>query len=215
LIKAILFDFDGVITIDKTGSKSICSYISSEMEVNFDLFSEEYRKYNEKLLMGKIEHKNIWNELCRSIGKEIPYQILIDSFRNTKTDNRVIDLIHKYKKSGYKIAMVTDNKYDRINEIVKWNKWSGLFDCISVSARIGSGKENNDIFLKTINELNVKSEECIFIDNTEKNLIAPNKMCINTIFYNDEEKNIEELEKRIQRIIEKRINVRNPTTAST
>ena len=46
MIKAILFDFDGVITIDKTGSKPICNYISSVMNIDLQLFTKEYRKFH-------------------------------------------------------------------------------------------------------------------------------------------------------------------------
>jgi len=201
LIKAVLFDFDGVITVDKTGSETICNYISSKMNIDFELFNKEYRKFNEELLLGKINHADIWSKLCEAIGNQIPYQILIGSFQNTKINNKIIELIIKYKDAGYKIGLVTDNKKDRIDEIIRWNKWDKLFDCVSISAEIGSGKGNQKIFNKTIEKLKIKNQECIFIDNTKKNLIAPNQMGIKTIFYDDEKKNVEELLNNIEKII--------------
>ena len=98
MIKAILFDFDGVITIDKTGSKTICNYISSVMNIDLQLFTKEYRKFNEQLLIGVINHKDIWSNLCESVGVNIPYRVLIESFQNTKIDNRIIVLLEKLKK---------------------------------------------------------------------------------------------------------------------
>ena len=147
MIKAILFDFDGVITIDRTGSKTICNYISSVMNIDFQLFTKEYRKYNDQLLIGTINHKDVWPRLCDSVGVNIPYQVLIESFRNTKVDNRVIELIKSLKIHGYKTGMVTDNKKDRIDEIVKWNNWYDIFDYVSVSADIGSGKNTKEIVI--------------------------------------------------------------------
>ena len=82
MIKAILFDFDGVITVDKTGSKTICNYISSVMNIDLQLCTKEYRKFNEQLLIGVINHKDIWSKFCDSVGVNIPYQVLIESFRN-------------------------------------------------------------------------------------------------------------------------------------
>lgn len=34
MIKAVLFDFDGVLTTDATGSQSICNYICKETGVD-------------------------------------------------------------------------------------------------------------------------------------------------------------------------------------
>lgn len=41
MIKAILFDFDGVLMIDATGSQSICNYICKKT----GLGAEEFKKY--------------------------------------------------------------------------------------------------------------------------------------------------------------------------
>lgn len=46
--------------------------------------------------------------------------------------------------------------------------------------------------------LNVMAEECIFIDNQEKNLVVPRKMGMKSIFYNHEDKNIVKLVKELR-----------------
>ena len=76
MIKAVLFDYDGVLTTDKTGSYSICKYISSTANIDYELFSNEYRKYNEDLLIGKVKHEDIWKDLCKALGKEINIRYL-------------------------------------------------------------------------------------------------------------------------------------------
>jgi FMN phosphatase YigB (HAD superfamily) len=38
----------------------------------------------------------------------------------------------------------------------------------------------------TIDVLDISASECLFIDNTEKNLIIPRKMGMATIFYDDD-----------------------------
>jgi len=215
MIKAILFDFDGVITIDKTGSFTICKYISSIINIDYEIFSSAYRKYNEELLSGKTNHSQIWESLCLDIGINVPKNILIDSFRNTALDESMLDLIKRLKRSHYKIALVTDNKQDRIEEIFKYKKIGKYFDVVAISSEIGSGKENEEIFIKTIKELKVNYDECIFIDNQRKNLIVPKMKGIKTIYYNDEEKNVSKLEKELIDDGVCVIGIKNPTTAST
>jgi len=197
MIKAILFDFDGVMTIDKTGSFTICTYISTAANIDYELFSSAYRKYNDRLLSGEITHYQMWDDVCSAIGINIPIQILIDSFRNTALDQNMLELIKRLKANNYKIAMVTDNKQDRIEEILQYRDIGKYFDVVSISSVIGSGKEKEEIFVQTIKELQVNFNECIFIDNQSKNLIVPKMKEIHTIFYNDEEKNITRLQEEL------------------
>jgi putative hydrolase of the HAD superfamily len=191
-IKAILFDYDGVMTLDKTGTESICNYISKTTGIDKNIFENEYRKYNKDLLYGKPTSE-IWEQLCSNIGKNIPIMILYDSYKNTPINKEMHELVLKIKTKNLKTGLITDNKADRIdyiNEIFDLDKY---FDVISVSGKLGYGKESNKVFIKTLEDLSLKPEESIFIDNHENNLIIPKSMRIKTIYYNDEENNINKL----------------------
>jgi len=52
-------------------------------------------------------------------------------------------------------------------------KLNEKFDSLTLSADVGSLKDSKEIFEDALNKLNINSEEAIFIDNTEKNLIIP------------------------------------------
>jgi len=204
MIKAILFDFDGVLTIDGTGSQSICNYICKKTGIDLELFKKEYYKYNDDLLYGKIQHEDIWDILCKGLNTQIDINILYDSFLNTPIDGQMMELLDRLKEKNYKIGMVTDNKKDRIDSIAQFYDWDKVFDTITISAEIGSGKNCNTIFEKTIDCLNVNAVECVFIDNQEKNLIAPKGMGMNVIYFNHNERNYEKL---IQKFKELSINI--------
>lgn len=81
--KAVLFDFGGVLTLDETGSESICSYIAKVTEVNKELLKMEHRKFNPELLTGKLKHEDIWQALCDRIGERIDIEALYESFIHT------------------------------------------------------------------------------------------------------------------------------------
>lgn len=85
-MRAILFDFDGVLTVDKYGSDSILRYLSENTPVPMDTLKREYYKINRGLLYGEYTHKDIWTDYCKNVGCDIDYQILIDSFINTPLD---------------------------------------------------------------------------------------------------------------------------------
>ena len=193
MIKAILFDFDGVLTTDATGSQSICNYICMKTGLDVEVFKKEYYKYNNDLLDGKINHENIWETFCKGINMSIDINTLYESFVNTPIDNKMMALIDELKQQNYIIGMVTDNKKDRIDNIVKYYEWNKIFDVITISAEIGSGKDYKEIFVKTIENINANADECVFIDNQEKNLIIPKSMGMNVIYFDHEKRNYEEL----------------------
>ena len=192
MIKAVLFDYDGVLTLDKSGSYSICKYISQNADVDYELFSTEYKKYNDDLLLGKVTHEQIWNQLCKNVNTNISIKYLFDSFKNTPMNLKMIELVKKIKKNN-KTGLITDNKKDRIDAAKTDFELSKLFDAILVSAEIGSQKSKENIYNKTVKELGVVYDECVFIDNQESNLIIPNRLGMKTIFYNHKENNIKRL----------------------
>jgi putative hydrolase of the HAD superfamily len=198
MIKAIFFDFDGVLTLDKTGSYTICKYISKKTGIDFEKLSQSYKKFNNDLLYGKTTHEKIWPNLCLELNSELDIKHLFDSFINTPINFSIYNLIKKLKIS-YKTGLITDNKKDRMIAIIEKQNLNKIFNTIIVSADIGSGKDNDDIFNKAIDSLDVKHEECIFIDNQEKNLLIPKKLGMNVIFYNHEKNDVNEL---ISKLIE-------------
>jgi len=154
MIKCILFDFDGVLTIDKTGSTSITNYISRKTNISLD----------EKMF-------NYIKEL----------------------------------KNTYYIGLVTDNKEDRIEAILDHKNYKRYFDIVAISAKVHSGKDDCRIFQYVLDDMNGAAEECVFIDNTAKNLIVPAEMGMRTLLFDDENRDFEGFVQRLNaELLEKR-----------
>lgn len=189
MIKAILFDFDGVLTTSKTGSEPIIKFISNKCNIPIEIVKESYYKHNDSLLNGKITHQDILSELSADIQHDIDYDILIQAFQNTRLDKNMITLLKELKKS-YLIAMVTDNKTDRIDTVLEFNNLSAYFDYVTISARLHSRKDKPYIFEDVVKHLSVNPNECVFIDNTAENLVIPNQMGMKTILFDDEGRDV-------------------------
>lgn len=200
MIKAILFDFDGVLTTDKTGSQSIINYLSAKTGIPFDTLKAAYASFNKDLLLGGLKHEDMWQEFCKCVGADIDYALLIESFWNTPIDNDMISLV-KRLKAHYSIGMITDNKCDRIDAIVQYHQWEKLFDVISVSAAFRSGKTDERIFTETLSALNIRPEESVFIDNTAKNLIVPEQLGMHTILFDDTNRDIQQFTEQLNGIL--------------
>lgn len=104
-------------------------------------------------------------------------------------------------QSEYLIGMVTDNKCDRINTILEYRGLNEYFDAVAISANLHSGKDSHSIFEYILGVLNVSASECLFIDNTEKNLVVPRKMGMATILYDDDNRDYDLFINDLEKII--------------
>ena len=134
------------------------------------------------------------------MGQEVEYSVLIDSFKSTRLDEQMIALVQELKEK-YLIGMITDNKCDRITTILDDRGLHSYFDVVAISASIHSGKDSRRIFEYALEALKVNASECVFIDNTEKNLLIPQQMGMNTILFDDESRDFPSFKRKLESIL--------------
>lgn len=192
MIRAVLFDLDGVLTTELTGSGPLVRSLAFHTGIPEERLRPAYFRYNADLLMGRITHADMWEEFCREVGEEIDYDLLRVGFVETPLDCDMIDLVEKLHQRC-KTALVTNNKVDRIEAIFDHHHLYDHFDAIAVSGEIGSGKEERAIFDWVLEELGVAPHECIFIDNTEDYLIIPRQMGMATVLFDPDRRDVQAL----------------------
>jgi len=196
--KAVLFDLDGVLTEDATGTTTIVKYFQEMTEIDASLFEKVYRKYNYDFLYGNLIHEDVWDDICQAYGRPIAIESLHQSFLYTPIDRKMIEIAKQLKVAGYLLAIVTDNKVDRVNMLANKHKWHDLFDAIVISATIGSGKKEKAIFDETLKSLNIDFEACVMIDNNRKNLEIPNRYGMNGIYFDHDDRDHDQLVKTLR-----------------
>lgn len=188
MIKTIFFDFDGVLTIDGSGSYTTCTNIQKRIpNVSFDHILECYRVHHPKLLLGQTTHAAVWKDFCACVGKEIDSKTLEEAFRNTPPNVGVMELA-QHLKGLYTLGIITDNSKERLDVLKKEIKLSDTFEIIIVSGETGVRKDSEVTFIRALELAKCLPEECVFIDNTESNLVIPKELGWNTIFH-DHKKN--------------------------
>lgn len=192
MLKGIFFDFDGVITLEKQGTPPMIAYIAETTGLPVEAVEKAYRRHNRALLMGEVTHPDMWQQFCADMDTNINYEILTGAFLNITLDQAVVDYIRKLKEK-YLIGMITDNKVDRIETILKEKGLEELFDVVVISAQVHSGKTEEKIFEEALKRSNLKPQECVFIDNTAQNLEIPAKMGFRTVYFDDEKRDLAEL----------------------
>ena len=191
-IKALFFDFDGVLTIEKRGTPTMLSYLAKETGLPYEKIKAAYMKYSKALLLGEITHREMWKPFCEELGRDLPFALLEKSFLNMTLDQRILQTIRE-KKGQYRIGMITDNKADRIAAIVEQTELKGLFDYIIISADVHSRKSEKKIFEEALRQAGLEARNCVFIDNTAANLVQPAEMGFVTVYFDADRRDYDKL----------------------
>lgn len=197
MLKGIFFDFDGVITMEKQGTPPLIAYIAETTGLPLENVEKAYRRHNRALLMGEKTHADMWQQFCEELETDIDYGILKGAFLNITLDQSVVAYIRELKEK-YLIGMITDNKVDRIETILKEKGLEELFDVVVISAQVHCGKTEEKIFAEALTRSGLEPGECVFIDNTAQNLEVPGKMGFRTVYFDDEKRDLTELRRIVE-----------------
>lgn len=187
-----MFDFDGVLTNDKTGSLTTARYLSQRTGIDLSNVQAAFRRFNSDLTLGRTTHASVWGDICADLGQPVGRHLLEEAFESTPMNERML-AIARGLRSRYSVGIVTDNKKDRIDALKRLHDLPRLFDPIVVSSEVGLSKDDPRIFLRALNLLRAMPEECIFIDNSKDNLVAPNAIGMKTIYFDDEKQDFKAL----------------------
>lgn len=188
-IKAIFFDFDGVLTTDKTGSVTTLRYLSRATGVEFNRLREVFKEHNDGLNLGRTTHLAIWPAVCNKLNFQIDMGLLPAAFESTPFNEGMLSLASNLRQN-YSVGIITDNKRDRMDHLKVHARLTELFDPIVVSAEVGSDKESALIFESALRYLAIAPHESVFIDNSEGNLVAPAALGMHTIYFDDEKNDL-------------------------
>lgn len=173
-----------------------------EIAKNFDLKYEDVDKvnkeYKSKIMVGKMSVEDISqifkDRFNLSFTKEEIYDIWGKSYRAVRTINReLLDVAGKLK-GKYTVGMIS-NIYDLMAKIDRERGVLGVFNPCILSCEVGLQKPNKEIFDLALRQVNLKSSECVFIDNKAEYLVSPKELGFHVILFENNEKTLEALSK--------------------
>ena len=198
MIKTIFFDFDGVLTTDTNGSGTVCRNLQKLVpDLSFDELYRCYRGRHSLVTLGKATHADIWSEFCSCVGKNIDIAILYEALKYAPKNEPMFELCQTLRKN-YKTGIITDNTKERFEALIQEMQLDSCFDFIVLSADIGSTKSESLIFEEALRMANAKAEECVFIDNQQRNLEVPAQMGFHTYWHDDAKNDLASLRRQLK-----------------
>ena len=156
MLKAVIFDCFGVLATD--GWLAFCeTHLQNKLE---RAYARDLLLQHDRGLISLDEFAHQASELTHASKEELK-QVL--STHNTKNDN-LLTYIGQLKKRGYKIGMLSNVGEDWLDHFLTDTE-RGLFDDILLSYKVGLTKPDPLIYQMSADQLDLLTQECVFIDD--------------------------------------------------
>lgn len=199
MIKWIFFDLDGVLSTDKTGSVSACKYFSAVLNADFEALFDYVAAFDADIDLGKTSDEAVWRSAFAHFGSAGDFTAMLGAYLATPIDPVMLKLAAGLR-SEYRVGIITDNSVCRARAIADKHAWDEIFDIIVISEAVKCTKRDAGIFNAAIRLAGAKPEECIFIDNSERNLVTAAKVGMHGIYFDDARRDYDRLRAELDNI---------------
>ncbi len=196
-IRAVYFDLGGVIlrTEDKGPRTALAESIGLDYagidRLVFDMQSSRQAS------TGVISEEQHWRNTVRDLSlpeSEAP-RIMKAFFAGDRIDDGLVDFLRSLR-SEYKVGLIS-NAFSGLRAWILREKLDDAFDAMTISAEVGVEKPNQRIYLHALDQLNIRAEEAIFVDDMPANITAANTLGMHGILFKTSEQAIAEIKKQL------------------
>lgn len=170
-MKCVIFDLDGVIIDSKKAyteaQKEICFLNNLDIK---DLDWNRFIGFNSYEIFINILNKtgNNNNKLsAKKLNKQFTQKIESNNFiKKIKLFKGVKDIIGYLKRRNYIIGLVTSNTFLFVESVLRNNNLKNDFDFIVSANDVKKVKPHPDPYITFLNKANLKSSQCIAIEDS-------------------------------------------------
>lgn len=177
----IIFDMYGVIIEESKGN--FIPYTYNHFDESH--YERLIRQFKQEKLFTKAGNGDFGSdEFLSMLGYENPQFYMKDYIENHLTlDSQFIEFAEKYYKQ-FDFVLLSNDVSEWSAYITEFHNLDKYFKCKIVSGDVKCRKPDKCIYEITLERINKKAEECIFVDNSVKNLKIADELNISTILFN-------------------------------
>ena len=184
-ITGVIFDFGGVLL--KWKPQKILSRHFADQPLASEAFLKEinFMEWNAQQDKGRS-----FSEGVALLSKEYPhYSHIIRAFQDNWEDSidglieESIELLEKLKEMGLSIYGLSNWSAETFPVVRKRYKFFDLFDGIIISGEVKLIKPDPAIFYLCLSRMGRPANECLFIDDSEANILAAKTIGFDTIHF--------------------------------
>ena len=155
---------------------------------NLGLVDEKLNDLLNDYDLGNLSEDDIVEHFSKHEGVNLTKEKIqegIDS--HLKLDNSLVDIILKLKNKGFKIVLLSNGNaaFFKRKIYADYPEFKKLFNEIVISSEVGIIKPDKEIFLHTLQKINSKPEESLFIDDRQINVDGSLSVGMQGFLYTD------------------------------
>ncbi len=154
---------------------------------------------------GDLDEQDMFDIVCKRIPehlKDAAHYLIFHWNEIALKFEDVSDYIKELSNRGYKIYLLSNASHRLVNEYWVTIKGHEYFDGIVVSAFLHLLKPDKRIYEYLINKYELKPSECIFIDDSKKNVDAAISLGMKGIYH---DKNASNLRNKLEKYLKQQL----------
>lgn len=179
MIKAIIFDFAGVIGSDGYW------VILKERLPDIQKRKQFFHNLSIQVDDGSISNK----QFASIISKELTVpenEIETEIFKRIIINKELLERIRQLRKQ-YKICLLTNYTHEWMERLFQIYSLDQFFDVKVISSLVGLVKPDKKIYQLALNRLEIKPEEAVFIDDRQYNVDGGEQAGIKSLLFTNNE----------------------------
>ena len=174
MIKAVIFDMDGVI-IDSEG-------VYLEYQLEFAKKKNPDVKLEDLYPMVGATKQECWEVVERVVSNGQTWEELREEFRQrdiySEIDYRsiyrleVTDTLKQLKEAGFRLALASSTHLELVERVLKENGIRDYFEAVVSGEQFKKSKPDPEIYLYTAGQLKLKPEECLAVEDSTIGITA-------------------------------------------
>jgi len=168
MIKAVIFDMDGVIA--ETEHVHVEAEKQTMLKYGIRISEEELHKYTGTTarsmftdLIKKYKLDTTFDKIFNE-KEEILFKLLDEDVQPTKG---VIDLLHRLKENGIKLGIASSSHKRLVEYTLRKLEIGHLFDSIVTAENVINSKPDPEIFLLSARRLKTDPSKCLVVEDSQ------------------------------------------------
>lgn len=187
-ITDVIFDFCGVL-LDWDTRACLTGHFPDEVVTRICAANDphEFFRYEDRMDAGE-DFASIYPDVVSEQGEDIAqiFHYYIDHYDDAlpRTMPGMVELLADLKRHGYGVWGLTNWSHETFHVAFdKFPRLAELLDGTVVSGVEKLHKPNADIYELTLNRFNLNASQCVFFDDTAKNIVGANEVGIHGILF--------------------------------
>lgn len=186
MIKAFLFDYDGVYT-PGANNDWVYARLAKNLDIPFETSANWCNEFWAPFLKGEVSEDEIWNELEKKYGRPIDSTLrnIWFTWSELTPYPDMVRTVKKLKNDGY-IVGVLSNIFPNNKATIEVNGGYNGFDLVVASCDLGFKKPQKQIFEYALAQLpGLVPDEVVFFDDREANAKACEELGMKGVWVKD------------------------------